>query len=74
MTGTVAVILMPNVPALIKTCVLEVRRILLSKPVELVYTKGNLTYTRRISCLVQTDFAAFGKRVQLISGLPYDET
>ncbi len=43
-----------------------------------VYTNWNLTYTtrqgRRVSCLAQTCFAAFGKGVQLISGSPYAET
>ncbi len=43
-----------------------------------VYTNWNLTYTtrqgRRVSCLAQTGFAAFGKGVQLISGSPYAET
>ncbi len=29
---------------------------------------------RRVSWLAQTRFAAFGERVQLISGSPYDET
>ncbi len=43
-----------------------------------ICTNLNLAYTTRqgsrVSCLVQTGFAAFGKGVQLISGSAYDET
>ncbi len=42
------------------------------------WESDNLTYTTRqgsrVSCEAQTGFAAFGKRVQLISGSPYGET
>ncbi len=35
----------------------------------------NLMYTtKRVSCLAQAGFAAFGKGVQLISEFPFDET
>ncbi len=44
----------------------------------LIHTNWNLKYTikqgSQISWLAQTDFAAFGKGVQFISGPPYDET
>ncbi len=43
-----------------------------------IYTNRNVTGTTkqdsRISWLAQIGFAAFGKGVQLIIGLPYDET